>query len=153
MIGGFEFSRFIIIHQKTESVAYTVGDIVTQTTSVTTGQLDQLLTAAAEILRPFPFEGVVIVSSVLQTGTTSLPKVLWQHKGGGPLERASQIGPVNGNANLPGDLTLTDKENVITAEVYYSFAPVLSTGLLGPVEIYKSTIFKPRLGALTTTPN
>lgn len=153
LLGGFEISRFLLIHQKADKVAYTVTDVVAQSTSVTNAQLALVMSAAAQIMQPFTFgaNGRVIVSSVYQNGTNP-PVVRWQYAGGGTLSRTSQIGTVNGNATLPGGLTLNDRDNVIIAEVYYSYVPVFSGGLMTARDIYKNAIFKPRLGALTTPP-
>ena len=80
------------------------------------------------------------------------PVVNWQYVGGGSLSRASLIGVVNGNATLPAGLTLNVKDNVIVAEVFYRPTPIFLTESWAATEIYKSAIFKPRLGALTTPP-
>jgi Flp pilus assembly protein TadG len=153
-LGGFEVTRFILLQQKTEKVAYTIGDVVTQNTTITNAQLAQIVTAASQIMQPYTFgaNGVVIVSSVYQTGTVNPPTVRWRYTGGGTLARTSTVGNVNGNATLPAGLTLNDKDNVIIAEVYYRYSPMFSGGVVGTQDIYKSTVFKPRLGALTTPP-
>lgn len=154
LLGGFEMTRFMLVHQKAEKVSYTVADVVTQNTSITNAQLAQIITAAAQIMQPYTFgsNGVVIISSVYQSGTVNPPTVNWQYTGGGTLSRSSQVGSVGGNATLPGGLTLNDKDNIIIAEVYYVYTPVFSGGVVGTQDIYKSTVFKPRLGALTSTP-
>lgn len=153
-LGGFELSRFLLIHQKVDRIAYTIADVVTQSTVVTNNQINQILSATIQIMNPFSFtdEGIVILSSVYQSGSNP-STVRWQRSGGGTLSRSSQIGMPSGNATLPVELTLNDKDNVIISEVYYRYTPVLSAGILSPQDIYKTAIFKPRLGALTTPPN
>ncbi len=153
-LGGFEMSRFLLIQQKAEKVAYTVTDVVTQNTTITNAQLASIVIAASQIMQPYTFgaNGVVIISSVHQSGTVNPPTVKWRYTGGGTLLRTSQIGNVNGNATLPGGLTLNDKDNIIITEVYYRYTPMFSGGAIGAQDIYKVTIFKPRLGALTTAP-
>jgi Flp pilus assembly protein TadG len=154
MLGGFELSRYVILHQKLEKVAYTIADVVSQSDTVTIAQLDQAVTAATTIMEPNPFapNGVVFISSVYKSGTDE-PTVRWQYSGGGSLTRTSSIGTLNAIATLPNSLTLNDKDNIIIAEVFYNYAPFLSGGIFADdVEIYKVTIFKPRLGALTTPP-
>lgn len=154
LLGGMEISRFMLLHQKTEKVSYTIDDVVTQNTTITNAQLAQIVTAAAQIMQPYTFaaNGVVIISSVYQSGTVNPPTVRWRYTGGGTLARTSKVGSVNGYATLPGGLTLNDKDNVIIVEVYYRYSPMFSGGVVGTQDIYKSTVFKPRLGALTTTP-
>ncbi|MDG1286372.1 MAG: tight adherence pilus pseudopilin TadF [Rickettsiales bacterium] len=152
-LGGFEVSRFLLLHQKTDRIAYTVTDVVTQSTSLSSNQLDQILTVASQIMLPFSFEneGVIVLSSIYKSGNNA-PTVRWQYKGGGTLVRDSKIGSTNHEATLPLLLTLNDKDNVIISEVYYTYKPFFGLGVFAPVDLYKTVFFKPRLGALTTPP-
>lgn len=43
-----------------------------------------------------------------------------------------------------------DSENVITAEVFYDFAPIMMTAVLETGQLYSSAVFRPRFGSLTT---
>lgn len=153
--GGFEVSRFLLVNQKTDKIAYIVADVVAQSTSstLTKTQLDQILTAAAQVMQPMTFgaNGYVIVNSVSKSGTNPA-KVSWQHKGGGTMTRASAVGTSGNNATLPGGITISDKENVIVVEVFYQYSPLFGAGYMPAKEFYRTTIFKPRLGALTTAP-
>lgn len=154
--GGFELSRFILISHKLEKAAYTVTDVVAQQTSITTSQLNNIMAAASEIMQPYAFRdnGVIILSSVYQSGAVNPPTIKWQYTGGGNLYgAASKVGQVGGYATLPAGLTLSDKDNVIMAEVFYKFEPVFAGEVVTPSDIYKTVFFKPRLGSLTTPPN
>ncbi len=155
LLSGFEYARYLLIHQKAEKLAYTVADVVAQSTSVTTAQLSQTLSVTSQIMQPYSVTANerVIISSVYQSGTTNPPTVRWQYSGGGTLTATSRVGAVNGNATLPTGFTLNDKDNIIVAEVFYSFTPIFAGELLGTVTIYKQAIFKPRLGKLTTAPS
>jgi Flp pilus assembly protein TadG len=155
MMGGYELSRLIIVNQRLEKVAYTVTDVVAQQTSVTNAQLGNIMTAAAEIMQPYPFSanGDIILSSVYQNGTGTSPTVKWQYKGGGTLASVSKIGQLAGIAALPSGLTLNNTDNVIIAEVFYNYTPLLIAGPILSTSLYKVVVFKPRLGALTTPPN
>jgi hypothetical protein len=152
--GGFELTRFILITHKLEKAAYTVSDVVAQQTSVTMSQLEQIMSAASEVMKPYEIgdRGTIVLSSVYQNGS-DLPTVQWQYAGGGTLTHGSNIGVVGGPAALPGGLTLNDKDNIIVTEVFYTFEPLFPGWEIGPSNLYKYAIFKPRLGALTTAPN
>lgn len=154
-LGSFEVSRYMLIHAKAEKVAYTLSDLISQTeqVSLTNSQITQLMNAASQVMSPFTFgaNGVVIITSVGKTGTNA-PAVLWRSTGGGTLSRTSQIGNVGASASMPAGFTMVDKENVIAAEVYYTYTPVLGSQIIGSQTIYKTAFFKPRLGALTNAP-
>ena len=153
-VGGYEISRYLIVTLKVEKTAFTVADVVSQSSALTLSEMNQYVSAATQIMLPYSFaaDGRVIVSSVYQTGTTPPSTVRWQYSGGGSLVRSSQVGNVNGAASLPTGMTLADRENVIVAEVFYRYQPYFTLGVLSPRDIYHTAIFKPRLGALTSPP-
>lgn len=154
LLGGFEMSRYVIIHQKLEKSAATIADVVSQSQIVTIAQMNQTMQAAMQIMKPYDFgaDGVVIVSSVNQTGSNA-PVIRWQYVGGGTLSMQSKIGRANEIAILPNGLKLNDKDNVIISEIFYRYKPFFSNfGLINNPNIYKVNVFKPRLGALTTPP-
>ena len=154
VVGGFELSRYVIVHQKLEKATYTIADVVSQSQSVTVSQLNQTMLAAQEVMRPYDFspQGVVHITSVSKTGTAA-PVVTWRYSGGGDLSETSKIGALNQPASLPAGFSMSDKENIIIAEVFFRYEPFFAGDLLADyLNIYKMTLFKPRLGALTTPP-
>ncbi|NBX65418.1 MAG: pilus assembly protein [Proteobacteria bacterium] len=154
LLGSFELSRYIIVNQKIDHVAYTTADVVGQETSITTAQLNDIMSAATEIMDPFAFgeNGIVIVSSVEQDPTEG-PVVRWQRMGGGTLDKNSRLGEEGDSAALPDGFTLNDNDNVIVAEVFYDYIPSITEEFFSSRENYKIAFFKPRYGSLTTAPN
>lgn len=153
-LGGYEINRYIQIAQKVDNVAYTVADVVSQQTSITNNQLAVYMEAATQLMQPLTFgsSGVVIVTSVYRASGSANAVVQWRYTGGGTLSRTSTLGNVGATATLPSGFTLNQRDNVIIVEVYYVFNPIMSGYVLSQTDIYKRAIFKPRLGALTTTP-
>jgi Flp pilus assembly protein TadG len=150
-LGGVELTRYIIIVQKVEKAAFTMSDVVAQSQTINTTQLNQLVEAVQQMMLPFPFgsSGYVIVTSVTKTGTAA-PVINWQYTGGGSWTQSSTVGTTIGaNAVLPTGFNMTDKENVIIAEVYYNFSPMFAAGMLKGKTIYKMSLFRPRLGDLS----
>jgi len=48
-------------------------------------------------------------------------------------------------------MTLNDKDNVIVTEVFYNYQPMITTnGVITGTTIYKTAVYKPRLGDLST---
>ena len=156
-LGGYEYARYMLIHVKMENIAFTISDIITQQTAVTTSQLDGFMTAASQIMEPYDFAGAnggVFVSSISKAvGETQ--KVAWQYKYNTAIvghERISAVGAIGDDAVLPGELLLNDGEMVMVAEVYYDYSPTFFGYMLDNSTVYRSSIFKPRLGSLTTPP-
>ena len=151
LLGGMEVTRYILIAQKVEKVSVTVSDVVAQSSTISTSELNNLITAAAQVMKPYTFgaNAYVIITSVYKSGTNN-PVVKWQYTGGGSWTKASQIGIVGSTANLPNGFNLNDKENVIVAEVFYNYQPIFGSNILRGSQLYKFAIFKPRLGDLST---
>ena len=154
LLGGFELARYSLLNLKMEKVAFTIADVISQNETLTISQIGDVFEATEEIASPFEFGslGVVYVTSAFRDTGDSFPTVLWQQSGSGTANFASQIGTVGLTATLPNNLDINERDNVIVSEVYYQYTPVFSLGLISPTTIYKTTVFKPRLGDLTTSP-
>jgi len=154
LIGTADGTYCILVNEKTDRIAYSVTDIVTQYQTITIANLKDILQAASQLMQPFPFanNGVVIVTSVYKpTGQT--PVIEWQYEGGGTLAQTSQIGSTGSTPSLPNGLTLNDNDNVIISEVYYNFIPLfLNVGPLVANTIYRVAMYKPRLSQLIVPP-
>ena len=155
LLGGTDCAFWVIVNEKTDRIAYSVTDIVSQYQTVSIANLNDILLAASQLMQPFSFgnKGIVIISSVYKPNGQS-PTVKWQYAGGGSLAQGSAIGSTGGNASLPNGLTLNDNDNVIISEVYYKFTPMFfnSTHLFPTNNIYRVAMYKPRLSPLITPP-
>jgi hypothetical protein len=99
----------------------------------------------------FKQNGYVILTSVSRTGGAT-PKVIWQCKGGGHAT-TSKIGAVSKDATPPGGLVLDATDDVIVAEVFYEYTPLFANAVPGlEKQLYKTAVFRPRLGSLTSAP-
>ena len=154
LIGMTDISYMMILSQRVDRIAYSVTDIVTQSETISTADLDNIMLAVSQLMQPFVFgeDGVVIVSSVFKPpGSNAI--ISWQYTGGGTLARGSKIGVQGGVPTMPSGLTLNDNENVIIAEVYYAFEPMfIDAGVLSAGDIYRTAVYKPRLSPLVTPP-
>ena len=154
LLGSSDAAYMMIVSQRVDRIAYSVTDIVTQSEMVTKADLDNIFLAAGQLMQPFPFgeRGAVIVTSLYKpAGETT--KISWQYSGGGTLVRGSKIGTFGSTPTMPNGLTLNDNDNVIIAEVFYTFEPMfLNAGPLSAGDLYRVAIYKPRLSPLITPP-
>lgn len=153
--GVVEVSRFLIISQKVEKLAFSSSDVVAQSSTVTTAELTAMLDATVHVMKPYDFgpNGVVIITSVYRAAGANGAKIAWQRTGGGTLVKTSKLGTTGATPTLPPGLTLNERDNIIVAEVYYNFRPWFAGQMLDPSTIYQRAFFKPRLGALNTAPS
>jgi Flp pilus assembly protein TadG len=151
ILAGIEIGRYVLLAQKIDRAVASVADIAAQGQTISVADLNNLFSAAIDILKPFSLEGVgtVIVSSVSTTGANP-PVVDWQRAGGSTLSIGSAIGVAGGTATLPAELTVRAGEEVIVAEVYYNFTPWLAPEVAPAAQLYNRAFYRPRQGPLTT---
>lgn len=153
-LGGVELSRFVLLHQKMERVAATVADLASQAQTMSQNDIDNIMAAVEHVASPFEMatDGVVIISDVGVTGGTD-PVVNWQETGAGSLSATSHLGTAGSVATLPTGFVIANDDDVIVAEVFYNYEPVIIGGVTGPALIYQRSFYRPRLGSLTTPPS
>ena len=158
-LGAVELTRAFLIIQKIEKTVSTLADVVAQTdpnsTPVTSTQMSQLMSAVDDMMNPYSSgmtdtRILAIVTSVTKTGVAN-PVINWQYCGGGGLSVTSKLGKtIGGTATLPSGFTMNSGEEAIIGEVFYNFTPIIaSNNIIGSFQIYRYSIFMPRLGALT----
>lgn len=154
LYGAVDLTRYILIAQKTEKLAHTVANVTAQSVTLTQTTLDRVLTASGDIMQPFPMgtNGHIIISSLYRDASAAQATVNWRYTGGGTLVATSRLGNVGATPTMPANFTFDARENVIAAEVFYRFTPLLANPWFGTTTIYRSAFYKPRFGALTTAP-
>lgn len=150
--GVIETTRYILITQKVEKLAHTLADLTAQSETVTTASLNQTIEASSHIMQPYSMgtNSRIIISSLYRAPATASANVNWCYRGAGSLTVVSNIGALGTTPNMPGGFTFVERENVIAAEVFYRFAPLISTQFFSGQTIYRAAFYKPRLGQLTT---
>ena len=150
-IGSFDTGRYVLLHQKMNRAASTMADLVSRPSSISSGQINLMFSAAQELLTPFDLNGSghVIVSSVSKAAGDAAV-VDWQHSGGGSLSASSAVGTEGGAPTLPTGFTVRDGENLIIAEVFFDFKPYFLDFVLESRVISHVAIRRPRRGDLST---
>ena len=160
LVGMIELTYYTLVNQKLDKVASSMSDFATQGTSISVGNLNTFALAVPQIMRPFNFNGSVVFSSVANFRNPSPPCltinvscISWQRSV--ISSGTSRIGNVGGVATLPGNYTILSGQNIIVAEVFYNYTPLLSTSsnfiaAFSNQQIYKISFHKARQGTLTT---
>lgn len=154
VLGGFETARFIMVQQKVEKTAFTLADVTAQYDPETGPDIQRVFAAVEQIMQPYSFQadGLVILSSIYNPEGSTNAQVRWQCRNSGALNEESKIGKVNKDAVVPRGFLVDEKDNIIVTEVFYRFTPIFKTTFTGPFIVYRTALFRPRLGALTTAP-
>ncbi len=160
-LGMLEMANYTLQHQKIDKVANSMADFVTQSSSVSTNDLTTFGLAVPQIMRPFAFDGTVIFTSVSRNSSNSslspacnasVACINWQYRILGT--DSTHVGSA-GVPTLPNGYTLSSNQNIIIAEAFLHYSPILSISgnivpAFTPETIYKVAVFKPRQGSLLT---
>jgi len=146
LLGCFEATRFVLLHQKLDRAASTMADLVAQSDGITVAQINDLFTAAADQLSPFDLaaNGRVIVSSITRP-TVAAAQVAWQRLSSGTLSATSAVGSEGATAVLPVGLIVRTGENIIVAESFYNYSPFFLNSFLSPAVFRHVAFNRPRL--------
>ncbi len=149
--GVTEITRYILITQKAEKLAHTIADVTAQSATITATDLNQILEATSHVMEPYEMgsNSRVIISSLYRNATDPQARVHWCYRGGGSMSATSHIGALGSVPDMPGGFTFNPRENVIAAEVFFQFSPLITTEFFDTQIIYRAAFYKPRLGALT----
>lgn len=158
LLGGFETFRLLMANRKSSMTVATVGSLVSQNKTLTSGAIQDIFNAVENIMKPLSLgtDGQIFVSYV--TGSAGGNTINIQCKGTANSALASKIGVQGGQANLtviPGNFTIAPAETVIISEVIYHYQPIfvnltnwLAKGMFATHDIYQVAVQKPRFNSI-----
>jgi Flp pilus assembly protein TadG len=158
-IGGIELANAMAINVKVSATAHSVADMVTQNTSLSPAQMQNILTGATTIIAPYPVAGAgasslltVTVSEISSDAAGNLTLQWSQSYNGatfGPgrtsltgLTVPTSLNGTVGNANNPNNQN--DQVSFIVSEVNYAYTPGLGYVISGTVNLHDTFFLFPR---------
>ena len=150
LLGCFEATRYVLLHQKLDRAASTTADLVAQQDGITTAQLDDLFEAATRVMEPYDLgaNGRIIVSSVYRPDAAAAT-VAWQRLTVAGIAATSEVGGEGATATLPAGFTVDAGENVIVAEVFYNYTPFFLNTVFEASLVSHNAFNRPRISNLT----
>ena len=154
LLSALEFARYVLIMQKLDRTAMSVGDLVSRGAQVTSQDLANIFDSVDHLMQPFAFpdQGVVLISAINRTEGNPA-QVVWQQTGAGALIESSQVGAPGEEAELPQNLEPRENESLYVAEVYYNYAPLIFDRFIQPSTLYHWSVFRARLSDQLITIN
>jgi Flp pilus assembly protein TadG len=157
-IGGTELADGMAINVKVSATAHSVADMVTQNTSLSTAQMQNILTGATVIIAPYPVNSgsgpllTVTVSEISSDANGTLTLQWSQSYNGttfGPgrsdlsgLTVPTSLNGTVGNANNPNNQN--DQVSFILGEASYAYKPNLGYTISGTVNLQDTYWIFPR---------
>lgn len=157
-IGGIELANGMAINVKVSATAHAVTDMVTQNTSLSTAQMQNILTGASAIIAPYPVASgsgsllSVTVSEISSDANGNLT-LQWSKSFNGTsfgpgrtnltnLTVPTSLNGTVGNANNPNNQN--DQVSFIVGEVSYAYTPNLGYTISGTVNLQDTNWLFPR---------
>jgi Flp pilus assembly protein TadG len=117
-LGIAETGNAITVYRRMSSIASTAADLTAQTKTVSTADLDDVVSASSAILSPYPTQPLKIVLSSVVADQKNNGKVAWSYSNKGSGRAVNSAYPV------PAGLT-EPNSSVIVAEITYAFTPLV----------------------------
>jgi Flp pilus assembly protein TadG len=152
LVGGVELGDGMAINVKVSATAHSVGDMVTQNTSLSTASMQNILTGATAIIAPYPVNNsqlLVTVSEVSSNASGALT-LQWSKSYNGAtfgpgrpsLGSSGNYAPLSLPSSLDGTATSLNNSNnqndqvsFIVSEVSYAYTPNLGYTISGTVNL------------------
>lgn len=173
LFGGIEVSRYVLIFQKLQNTVNNETNIITaidpKSDTLTKAEMDSIINAAGIMMSPYTLSltnSTLILTDIYAPVTSGLgnnpgkPVVQWRYCGPGSLG-TSKLGTVGAAANLkslPNNFTMSEGDEIIAAELYYRFNPIVKSGITNKIVplnkvVYNVAISVPRYSSLVNLLN
>lgn len=135
--GVSEIANYILASRKVANVASSAADLVAQDTTITTGELNDIMNSLNVVLRPFnPSSATIRITSVVADPNTGNKTVDWSE--------ARNIAPraVGSSVTMPN--IISPGQSVVMAEVTFHYQTLFGEYLTSGMTVTDTFYLKPR---------
>ena len=136
--GSLEVTDAISADRQVTLVASTVADIASQYSAVTATDVNNIMSAAAAVLAPFPIAKAKVTLSSVMIDANGNAKVDWSST----LNGTQRSGGVT--SSIPAALRIANS-SVLWGEATYAYKPVIGYVVTGTLNISSQIFMRPRL--------
>lgn len=137
-IGNIELTLALTCDQKLKHATSVVGDLISQSSTLTSDDVLQIFTAANAVLQPYSPNPLKLRVSVLSPKPDGQSKVSWSV--GQNMDRRSP-GSIY---QTPPNLWTDEQKSLVVTETLYDYEPVTSDIFEKSIELSKVTYSRPR---------
>jgi Flp pilus assembly protein TadG len=142
--GVVELTQGLMTQQRTSHVAATVGDLASQSSTLTSADVADIFSVGTEVMYPYPTTSLKLRVSVLTDDTNGKVTVAWsQASGMTPLSKGASVSGLPTNVVVPG-------ESVVLGESQYTYTSVFGQIMPKPVVFSQKAYSHPRLSTTVT---
>jgi Flp pilus assembly protein TadG len=148
-VGIAEIGNALTIYRRTSTVASTAADLTAQVKTVSTSDLNDIISAASSIIAPYSPDPLKLTISSVVADNNNNGKVTWSHANKGATRA------VGSGYNVPAGLTEAGS-SVIVAELTYDFEPIVGLTTFfspGAFQMKRTFYARPRKSLTITKTN
>jgi Flp pilus assembly protein TadG len=145
-LGCNEVGNGVTIARKVTHITSTLSDLVTQSKSISSSDMTNILAAAASIMTPYPNTTLKIKITQYKIDSSSKVTVSWS---AALNDTALTTGTVI--TNLPTAVKVASTY-LISAEVHYAYTPTIGYVMTGTFDIHDQFYLRPRVSDSITYP-
>jgi len=143
-LGMVEFSQAWTVKRRVQSVASTTADLVAQSQTVTTAQLNDIASIGAQLMLPFSSAGIALTITSVAEDSQNKITVQWSCSWATLSSSANCSASGAAYTGLPTGL-LSAGQSLIIGRTSYPYTPAIGEFLTGGLTFSASSYFRPRL--------
>ena len=143
-LGMVELSQALTVKRRVQSVASTTADLVAQSETVTTAQLNDIASIGSQLMLPFSSTGIALTIASVAEDSQNHITVQWSCSWATLSSSANCSASGAAYTGLPSGL-LSAGQSVIIGKTSYPYTPAIGEFLTGGLTFSSSSYFRPRL--------
>jgi Flp pilus assembly protein TadG len=141
--GMAELTQGVMAERRASHTASTIGDLVSQSSTITQAEVGDIFTVGQTITYPFPTSPLSMRITSVVTDAHNNATVAWSQASG-------MTALVKGNPVTISSNVITASQSVIMAEATYVYTPAVGYVLHTPLTFHETYYLRPRLSAQVT---
>lgn len=140
-LGGTELTQGITIKRKVTIATRTIGDLVSQSTTISDDELTAIFDATTSVLAPYPDGPLKMTISNIYIDADGKASVVWSagYNGGATSRKAGDV------VTLPDGLNAFGETSLLWAETEYTYTPTIGYVISGSIDLKDKLYLRPRL--------
>ncbi len=137
--GGYELGTALTLNRKVAHVTSALADLVTQSTTLSNSDIQNILDAAESIIVPYNQSKLRIkLTEVKIDATTGVAKAVWSDARNDTAYAVGTVVPIPSAIATKGTW-------LVTAEVHYDYTPSIGYVMTGSFDLHDKFYLRPRL--------
>jgi len=137
-LGGIQLSDALTISRKVTHVTSSLGDLVTQSRSISNTDMTNILNAAAGVMAPYSSTPLKITVSGVKIDDEGNATVAWS-------DALNTTALTRGSSIAIPDAVKQNDSFLVTAEVHYPYTPAIGYVMTGNFDLHDQFFLRPRL--------